>query len=97
MLEIDTPSHTACWCKGYGDSVCPPKPCADGVTRTPLDPDAFFSHVQKLPLTTMMQSMQDLYIRVPLRFHSEFFLRFPPAMFVGHAGFVVCAVCFCFN
>ena len=26
MLEIDTPSHTACWCRGYPD-VCPPKPC----------------------------------------------------------------------
>ena len=38
MLEIDTPSHTACWCRGYGDKVCPPKPCKDGITRTPLDP-----------------------------------------------------------
>jgi hexosaminidase len=37
MLEIDTPSHTACWCRGYPE-VCPPKPCKDGMTRTPLDP-----------------------------------------------------------
>ena len=37
MLEIDTPSHTACWCRGY-PGVCPPKPCKDGITRTPLDP-----------------------------------------------------------
>jgi N-acetyl-beta-hexosaminidase len=38
MLEIDTPSHTACWCRGYGEKVCPPKPCKDGITSTPLDP-----------------------------------------------------------
>jgi hexosaminidase len=36
LLEIDTPSHTECWCDGY-PNVCPPKPCADGATRTPLD------------------------------------------------------------
>lgn len=37
MLEVDTPSHTACWCRGY-PQVCPPLPCKDGPTRTPLDP-----------------------------------------------------------
>ena len=36
LLEIDTPSHTACWCRGY-PSICPPKPCKMGATRTPLD------------------------------------------------------------
>ena len=34
MLEIDTPSHTECWCRGY-PSVCTPKHCG---IRTPLDP-----------------------------------------------------------
>ena len=37
MLEIDTPSHTHSWCSGY-PNLCPPLPCADGPTRTPLDP-----------------------------------------------------------
>ena len=37
LLEIDTPSHTACWCRGYPE-ICPPRPCKDGPTRTPLDP-----------------------------------------------------------
>jgi hexosaminidase len=59
MLEIDTPSHTACWCKGYGDSVCPPKPCADGITRTPLDPSTnrTFDMVQ--------QVLQELSVQFP--------------------------------
>ena len=34
MVEIDTPSHTSCWCRGY-PRVCPPTHCG---IRTPLDP-----------------------------------------------------------
>ena len=49
MVEIDTPSHTACWCRGYPD-ICPPMPCKDGTTRTPLDPskNATFSMIQTI-------------------------------------------------
>jgi len=49
MLEIDTPSHTRSWCSGYPD-LCPPLPCADGPTRTPLDPskNSTFDSVQSV-------------------------------------------------
>ena len=49
MLEIDTPSHTACWCRGYPE-ICPPKPCKDGTTRTPLDPSTneTFTMIQRI-------------------------------------------------
>eukprot|EP01046_Picozoa_sp_COSAG06_P000134 COSAG06_NODE_4_length_41837_cov_204.557597_29_plen_77_part_00 len=32
--QVDTPSHTECWCRGY-PNICPPKHCG---IRTPLDP-----------------------------------------------------------
>lgn len=46
MLEIDTPSHTSCWCRGY-PHVCPPNHCG---IRTPLDPSKndTFTMIQKV-------------------------------------------------
>jgi hypothetical protein len=62
MLEIDTPSHTACWCRGYGDKVCPPKPCKDGITRTPLDPSTnnTFAMIQQILQELSVQFPEEL-------------------------------------
>ena len=61
LLEIDTPSHTSCWCRGY-PSVCPPRPCKDGVTRTPLDPskNSTFEMIQTLLAEVVPQFPEQL-------------------------------------